>query len=192
MFSLAFQWCLKCTRTDPSKFRSLSTKIFSPASRRRPVRSAVHAYAFRSLLRKKWVLRVVSENKGQHTALPLQAGQIDIYCIEKFMRHAYAMGNATRFINSAECLPTRFQKPAKIFGGVGTLRMALFFLCAYTSFFTISIYVTVTYVECRMSRMVRKKHFEPCQKSLPRLSDIALWGKKKEKRKWRAIKYWRK
>ena len=35
-------------------------------------------------------------------------------------------------------------------------------------------------VECRMSRMVRKR-LEPCQKSLQRLSDIALWERKRKK-----------
>ena len=29
----------------------------------------------------------------------------------------------------------------------------------------------------------QKKRLEPCQKSLQRLSDIALWGEKKEKGK---------
>ena len=43
----------------------------------------------------------------------------------------------------------------------------------------------VANVECRMSNVVRKR-LEPCQKSLQRLSDIALWGKKKEKGKMKS------
>ena len=42
-----------------------------------------------------------------------------------------------------------------------------------------------------MSNMVRKR-LEPCQKSLQRLSDIALWGEKKEKWKIKGNQIWEK
>ena len=38
----------------------------------------------------------------------------------------------------------------------------------------------------------QKKRLEPCQKSLQRLSDIALWGEKKGKGKMKGNKIWEK
>ena len=49
----------------------------------------------------------------------------------------------------------------------------------------------ISNVECRMSNMVRKR-LEPCQKSLQRLSDIALCARKRKEGKWSAIRYGRK
>ena len=46
-------------------------------------------------------------------------------------------------------------------------------------------------VECRMSNVVRKR-LEPCQKSLQRLSDIALCARKGKKRKMKGNQIWEK
>ena len=46
-------------------------------------------------------------------------------------------------------------------------------------------------VECRRSNVVRKR-LEPCQKSLQRLSDIALCARKGKKRKMKGNQIWEK
>ena len=52
--------------------------------------------------------------------------------------------------------------------------------CRYIYCFTSDSQCRTSNVECRMSRMVWKR-LEPCQKTLQRLSDIALWGRKGDK-----------